>query len=531
MRLDTAGQIAAVRSRDPRFDGYFYLGVRSTGIYCRPSCPARVPLESNMRFYPSAAAAQGAGYRACKRCRPDATPGSALWHHRGDTVARVMRLIADGVVDREGVEGLATRVGYSTRQVERVLVQELGAGPVALARAQRAQTARVLIETTSLPMSQVCHAAGFASIRSFNDTVLAVFATTPSALRAAADARRGRTARTAGDVVTGPVTAAPRLQVRLPYRAPLHAHSLFGHLAATAVPGVEEWVDGGFARSIRLDHGPVWVHLRPATDHVAATVTVQDVRDLGTAVQRCRRLLDLDADPHAAMAHLRQDPALEPLVAAYPGVRIPGAADPAEMALRIVLSQHISTAAAGTLTARVVQALGERLPCAPGSSVGWLFPSAEAVAECDPDLLPGMPRTRLRTLRRLAAALADGSVSLHPGVDRHQARADLLALPGVGPWTAEMVALRALNDPDAFPGTDLGVRRTAAALGLPERAADLAARSERWRPWRGYVTQALWAASGHAAARMPTDPEQGPSAAHPSTDHTMTDHRRTSNQG
>ncbi|HKJ11258.1 MAG TPA: AlkA N-terminal domain-containing protein [Ornithinimicrobium sp.] len=503
MRLDTAGQMAAVRSRDPRFDGCFYLGVRSTGIYCRPSCPARVPLEANMRFYASAAAAQGAGYRACKRCRPDSTPGSALWHHRGDTVARAMRLIADGVVDREGVAGLAARVGYSTRQVERVLAHEVGAGPLALARAQRAQTARVLIETTSLPMSEVAHAAGFASIRSFNDTVLAVYASTPTALRASADARRGRGARAAGSVVAGPVTAAQRLHLKLPYRAPLHAHSLFGHLAATAVPGVEEWVDGGFARSARLTHGTVWVHLKPAGDHVAASLSLQDVRDVAAAVERCRRLLDLDADPHASQAHLAQDPLLAPLLAQRPGVRIPGAMDGGEMALRIVLSQHVSTAAAGTLMAKVVRTLGERLPPVPGSTVGWLFPSPAEVADADPALLPGMPQTRLRTLRAVAAALADGSLSLHPGADRDQVRRDLLALPGVGPWTAEMMALRCLNDPDAFPATDLGVRRTAAAVGLGEHAADLMSRSQRWRPWRAYVTQALWAASNHSAARMP----------------------------
>jgi AraC family transcriptional regulator of adaptative response / DNA-3-methyladenine glycosylase II len=509
MRLDTAARMAAVRSRDPRFDGYFYLGVRSTGIYCRPSCPARVPLESNMRFYPSAAAAQGAGYRACKRCRPDATPGSALWHHRGDVVARLVRLIADGVVDAEGVQGLARRVGYSPRQVERLLAQELGAGPLALARAQRAQTARVLVETTTLPMSQVCHASGFTSIRSFNDTLQAVFAATPSALRAAADARRGRAARAQGEPALGHEAWAQRLHVRLPYRAPLHADSLFGHLAATAVPGVEEWVDGGFARSVRLAHGPAWVHLRPAEGHVAATLALRDVRDLANLVQRCRRMLDLDADPHASQAHLNQDPVLAGLVRERPGMRIPGAVDGAEMALRVVLSQHISTRAAGTLTGRLARALGEPLPSVPGSSVDRLFPTPETIAECDPEQLPGMPATRLRTLRALASGLADGSIALHPGADRDQARHDLMAVPGVGPWTAEMVALRSLNDPDAFPATDLGVRRTAASIGLPGKAGDLIEHSERWRPWRAYVTQALWAASGHAAARMPSDDPAG----------------------
>lgn len=516
MILDTHARMAAVRSRDARFDGFFYLGVHSTGIYCRPSCPARVPKESNMRFYPSAAAAQGAGYRACKRCRPDATAGSPAWHERGDLVARVMRLIADGVVDREGVTGLAAQVGYSERQVERLVSAELGAGPLALARAQRAQAARTLIETTALPMSEIAYAAGFASIRTFNDTVREVFAATPSELRA----RPRSSAERADDLAPPTSGAAHRICLRLPFRGPLHADSLFGHLAATLVPGVEQWLQAGFARSIRLENGPAAVHLRPQQDHVAATLWLHDLRDLTAAMQRSRRMLDLDADPLAADYHMAQDRGLAPLVRSRPGVRIPGSMDPSEMAIRVVLSQHISTRAASTLTARLVAALGDPLP-RPLSQQGeaWsidrLFPQPAEIAGCDPAMLPGMPPTRLATLRGLCAGLADASLSLSPGADWAQVRSQLLAMPGIGPWTVEMIALRALGDPDAFPATDLGVRRTAARYGLPEREKELLKHSMQWQPWRGYVTQTLWAASDHAAARMPTStpssmPTEGP---------------------
>lgn len=496
MILDTNARMAAVRSRDPRFDGFFYLGVTSTKIYCRPSCPARVPKESNMRFYPSAAAAQGAGFRACKRCRPDATPGSPLWHERSDVVARVMRLIADGVIDREGVAGVARRVGYSERQVERLVQAELGAGPLALARAQRAQTARVLIETTTLAMSEIAYAAGFASIRSFNDTLREVFDTTPTRLRATAP-------RSALPGDPQPDAApAHRVTLRLPFRGPMHAPSLFGHLAATSVPGVEEWIEGGLARSILLAHGPALIHLSPRADHVAATLSLADIRDLTAAMQRCRRLLDLDADPIAIDEHLRRDPMLAPLVASAEGVRIPGAMDPAEMAIRIVLSQHISTKAAATLTARLVRAIGESFT-GDGAGIDWLFPSPTVIAEADPALFPGMPPTRLRSLRLLAASLAAGSVDVGPAADWAQARSRLLGIPGIGPWTVEMIALRAMGDPDAFPATDLGVRNTAITLGLPASSRELITHSAAWQPWRGYATQSLWAASDHAAARMP----------------------------
>lgn len=343
MHEDVERCVRAVRSKDARFDGWFFTAVLTTGIYCRPSCPVVPPKVTNMRFYSSAAAAQQTGFRACKRCRPDASPGSPEWNHRADAVARAMRLIADGVVDREGVDGLAARLGYSVRQVERQLRAELGAGPLALARAERAQTARVLIETSTLPMTQIALAAGFASIRAFNETVQEVFVLSPTELR-------GRAAR------GHPPVAPGVLSLRLPFRAPLCPDNLFGHLAATGVPGVEEWRDGAYRRTLRLPHGHGIVSLRPLPDHIGAALRLSDPRDLQVAISRCRRLLDLDADPVAVDELLRSDPTLAALVDKTPGRRVPHTVDPGEFAVRAVLGQQVSTAAARTHAARLVSA-------------------------------------------------------------------------------------------------------------------------------------------------------------------------------
>ena len=478
----------AVQSRDPRFDGWFVTAVTSTGIYCRPSCPARTPFRCNVRFLPTAAAAQRAGFRACKRCRPDATPGSPQWDARADVVARAMRLIADGVIDRSGVPGLAAELGYSVRQVERLLLAEVGAGPVALARAQRAQTARVLIETTSLPMADVAFGAGFASIRQFNDTVRAVFGASPSGLRTR------RAGRTAG-------STAGALVVRLPFRRPLQPDNLFGHLAATAVPGVEEVVGTTYRRTLRLAHGPGVVALTPAATHITCRVDLADVADLTTAIARCRRLLDLDADPEAVDRALAEDPVLAPLVAGAPGRRVPRTVDGAEFALRAVLGQQVSTAAARTTTAALVAVHGDPIDD-PTGSLTHLFPTPDRLA----DAAPALPATRRRTLAALVEALASGRLDVGPGADRERARAVLGGLPGIGPWTVEMVALRALGDPDAFPATDLGVRHAAHDLCLATTPAALWARAEAWRPWRAYAVQHLWAATDHPVNRWPPQP-------------------------
>ncbi|MFF1614390.1 AlkA N-terminal domain-containing protein [Amycolatopsis sp. NPDC058278] len=485
MHEDFERCVRAVQAKDARFDGWFYCAVLTTRIYCRPSCPVVPPKRQNMSFHPSAAAAQQAGFRACKRCRPDASPGSPLWNERADLVARAMRLIADGVVDTEGVRGLAARLGYSVRQVERQVFAELGAGPLALARAQRAQTARTLIETTKLPMTELALAAGFGSIRTFNDTVREVFALSPTELRSRAKST--------------PQAAAGALVLRLPYRKPLCPDNLFGHLVATGVPGVEEWRDGAYRRTLRLPHGHGVVALRPENGHIACRLTLADLRDLPAATSRCRRLLDLDADPVAVDDQLATDPLLAPLVAAAPGRRVPRTTDGAEFAVRAVLGQQVSTAAARTHAARLVVAHGEPVDD-PGGGLTHLFPSPEALASLDPETL-AMPRSRRRTLLGLVSALTDG-LDLSAGSDWEAARAALGALPGFGPWTVETIAMRALGDPDAFLPTDLGIKYAAEALGLGGPAA-VVARSAAWRPWRAYATQHLWATGDHAINRMP----------------------------
>ncbi|WP_046498717.1 DNA-3-methyladenine glycosylase 2 family protein [Streptomyces odonnellii] len=527
--MDEETRYEAVSSRDARFDGAFFFAVETTGIYCRPSCPAVTPKRENVRFFPTAAAAQGNGFRACRRCRPDAVPGSAEWNVRADVVGRAMRMIGDGIVDREGVPGLAGRLGYSARQVQRQLNAELGAGPVALARAQRAHTARVLLQTTGLPVTEIAFAAGFASVRQFNDTIRQIYARTPSELRresgtgvrrTAAAARVAVSARSAGSGrarvddggpgVDGRVTrggsddgrsagfptgdaptagnsvavghhddapslslslspspdvpALTRIPLRLAYRGPYAAREVFDLLAREAVPYIEE-VTGEpgnrtYGRTLRLPHGPGIVGVdealpagaaqaRARSGWLEARIHLTDLRDLTTAVQRLRRLFDLDADPYAVDERLGSDPRLAPLVSARPGLRSPGAAEPEEYALRAL----VGYAAAG----RLVELYGEDVP-QPRGGLTRLFPEPAALAG-DPVAGP------------LATALADGTVRLDPGADRDEAERLLLAVPGVTPRTAALIRMRALGDPDV----------------APEEEQD----EEAWRPWRSYAMRHL----------------------------------------
>ena len=482
--LDQDRCYRAVASRDARFDGQFITAVRTTRIYCRPSCPALTPKRSNVEFLPTAGAAQQRGYRACRRCQPDAVPGSPDWNLRADLAGRAMRLISDGVVERDGVPGLAAQLGYSERHLNRVLTAELGAGPLALARAHRAHTARLLIETTPLSMADVAFAAGFSSVRQFNDTVREVYGVPPSALRTEAGRRRG-----------APPAVAGTLVLRLPYRPPFDAAGLLAFFAARALDGVEQITSDGYRRALRLPHCAATVDLRPDTAHVLATLRLADPRDLGPAVARLRRLFDLDADPVAVDDVLAVDPALAPAVAAVPGIRLPGAVDGWEIALRAVLGQQVSVAGARTTLSRLAAELGERLP--PGLAADGpdlLFPTAEAVAERGAEVLTG-PARRTATVLRLAEAVADGSLVLDTGRDPVDLRAALTALPGIGPWTASYLAMRLLGDPDDLLVTDLGVRRGAAALGLPSDAAGLTARATGWSPWRSYAAMHLWRTS------------------------------------
>ncbi|WBB49216.1 helix-turn-helix domain-containing protein [Verrucosispora sp. WMMA2044] len=490
MELDFERCYRAVDSRDQRFDGWFYTGVTSTGIYCRPSCPAMTPKRRNVRFFPSSAAAQRAGLRACRRCRPDASPGSPQWDVRADVVGRAMRLIADGVVDRDGVPGLAARLGYTERHLHRMLRAELGAGPLALARAQRAQTARTLIETTGLGLAEIAFAAGFGSVRQFNDTVRAVYGAPPSQLRTGNGA---------------PVGGAGTVTLRLAYRPPLHAAALLDFLARRTLPGVDEVVDGAYRRGLRLPHGPGEATLTPATDHVAATLRLADLRDLAPAVARCRRLFDLDADPVAVDQTLAADPALAAPVAAEPGVRVPRAVDGFEMAVRAIATQQVSLASARTTLTHLLDHTGtvdqgvsvpesvsgrREVLGPPDGSLRGFATAAEVLGV--PDSGFRMPGGRRETIRAVARAVAAGELDLEPGGDREETVRRLTAIPGVGAWTAGYLAMRALGDPDTFLPTDLAVRRGAAALGLTDNPKTLDEYAGRWRPWRSYAVIRLW---------------------------------------
>ena len=470
----------AASSRDVRFDGWFIVAVTSTGIYCRPSCPAITPKRRNVRFYPTAAGAQSAGFRACMRCRPDAVPGSPEWDLRADVAGRAMRLINDGLVDREGVSGLARRLGYTERHLGRMMVEEFGAGVLALSRARRAHTARLLIETTAIPAGEVAFAAGFSSVRQFNDTFREVFATTPTGLR--------HKNRRDGASVPGEIT------LRLPFRRPFDGEGLLRFLGDRAVPGVEEFAGGAYRRALRLPHGAGVVALAEEDDYVRCALRLEDMRDLGPAVERCRRLLDLDADPVAVRESLDADPLLESIVEENPGRRVPGSVDGTELALRAVLGQQVSVTGARTLAGRLVRLCGQPLPASLADPDGLthLFPSPSTVAEANLEGL-GMPESRREALRRLARTLATGEISVDPGADRAETGKQLLSIKGIGPWTASYIAMRALGDPDAFLPTDLGVRRAVERLGGNGDAASITGLAERWKPWRAYATQYLWA--------------------------------------
>jgi AraC family transcriptional regulator of adaptative response / DNA-3-methyladenine glycosylase II len=476
-QLDKESCYRAVKSRDRRFDGVFYTAVHTTGIYCRPSCPARTPAYKNVTFYPTAAAAQAAGFRACKRCLPDATPGSPDWDVAADAAGRAMRLIADGVVDREGVEGLARRVGYTPRHLTRLLTAELGAGPRALARAKRAQTARVLVETTEMPLSDIAFAAGFSSIRQFNETVREVYALSPTELRG----RRGGPRRTTGT-----------LSLRLAVRTPFAGDALLRFLARHLVPGVETAGPGWYGRTLDLPHGPGTVRLDVPqvavpgeTAFVVATFALTDVRDTAAAVERARRLVDADCDPVAVDDHFAGDPVIGPLARATPGLRVPGQVDGDEVAFRTIIGQQVSVVGACTVSGRLVAEHGRPVHTEmPGLT--HLFPDAATIAGLEPGRLP-MPGARARALVSLGQALAAGDVALDRGPDRDHVRRRLLALPGIGPWTADYVAMRALGHPDIFLPTDLGARTALTRLGHPATTDDAT-----WRPWRSYALMHLW---------------------------------------
>jgi AraC family transcriptional regulator, regulatory protein of adaptative response / DNA-3-methyladenine glycosylase II len=482
--LDRDACYRALRTRDARFDGRFYTAVLSTGIYCRPVCPARTPRADRCVFYPSAAAAQAAGFRPCLRCRPELAPGVAGWRGTANTVARALGLIADGAWgEADDVEELASRVGVGGRQLRRLFDRHVGAPPVAVAQAQRVLLAKRLLSETALPMSDVAAAAGFGSLRRFNAVVRRALGSAPTALR-----RRRPTPGVAGAI-----------ELRLPHTAPYAWPELLSFLAARAIPGVERVESGTYRRTLSLGAatGVACVRAAPDGHHLVATLRLSTVAALPAAVGALRRLLDLDADAAAIDAQLSRDPLLAPLVRRRPGLRVPGAADPFELAVRAILGQQVSVPAARTLAGRIAAAHGKPVLEAAGDDPAIAFPGPAALAAADLSGI-GLPGARADAIAGVARAVSDDPSLLEPGPDLARAAARLEALPGVGAWTAQYVAMRALREPDAFPASDLGLLRAAARGGRRPAPAELAARAEAWRPWRAYAALHLWTAGADA---------------------------------
>jgi AraC family transcriptional regulator of adaptative response / DNA-3-methyladenine glycosylase II len=517
--MDFEERYRIIQSRDPRFDGQFITAVRSTGIYCRPSCPARTPKPANVTFYQTSAAAHEAGYRACKRCLPEAVPGTPAWNLRDDLAGRAMRLIADGVIERDGVPGLAARLGYSSRHLTRVLADELGAGPLALARAHRAQTARTLLTSTDLPIADIAYAAGFASVRQFNDTIGEVFQLTPSEMRR----RQGQAASaTPGSIV-----------LALPYREPFDAAGVFDWLAVRAVPGVESAGPDFYTRSLALPGGPCWFTVRTDPSRggrLLLEAHLSALGDLATLVSRVRRLFDLDADPEAIdraliAAGATHPPALTgdgPVAArvrAVPGIRLPGAVDPHEMLFRAIVGQQISVASARTLLHRLAVAAGTPFDPgagAPPSAPTLLFPTAAQVAEHAAAVLTG-PRAKIGTVVSVAEALAAESLDISPGDAAVEQHDRLTAIAGIGEWTAGYLAMRILGSPDVLLTGDVAIRAGARSLGIPDEPRAFAAWAAQFAPWRSYLCLHLWRAASElptsrATRKKPTDLRVAPRA-------------------
>ena len=482
----------AIDARDTRFDGQFFTAVSSTGIYCRPSCPARTPKAENVTFYETSAAAHEAGYRACKRCLPEAVPGTPAWNIRSDVAGRAMRLINDGVITREGVDGLAHRLGYSARQLNRILSHELGAGPLSLARASRAQTARTLLVSTKMLLADVAFASGFNSVRQFNDTIGEVFAMTPTALRATgakSGVRRG-----AGEVSDGTPAA---LTLNLPYREPFDP-GIFDFLAVRAVPGIESASTGHdgtrtYARTFRLPRGNATFSVAYSPSRqgkpLQLSATVVDLHDLPVLLSRVRRLFDLDADPEAIDDALAMDPRLKGSIKEVPGIRVPGAVDPQELLVRALIGQQITVAAARTALTQL-SALGSPIDGGvPG--LDRLFPTAAELAEDARILLRG-PQRRIESVVAVAEAMATGTLEFGYGDDVAGLERKLLPLPGIGPWTVGYVAMRVLGSPDVFLSNDAAVRN---GLRVLPPGPGLTPEFREVSPWRSYATMHLWRAA------------------------------------
>lgn len=471
-------------ARDPRFDGRFFIGVTSTGIYCRPVCPSPTAKRANVRYFPSAAAAAAAGFRPCLRCRPEVAPGTPAWNGTSATVSRGLKLIADGALDAGSVDHLAARLGVSARHLHRLFLQHLGAPPIAVAQTRRLHFAKQLIDATRLPMSQVALAAGFQSIRRFNDVLHKLYGRTPSELRRLREAE-------------APRTDTDEYVFRLAYRPPYAWHALLAFLALRATPGVEEVRDGAYRRSLVFEnrHGVLEVHALKRAHALEARIRFPESAGLLRIVARVRAMFDLAADPAVIAQQLRRDPRLQPLIKRYPGLRVPGAWDGFELAVRAVLGQQVAVRSATTLAGRLVRAHGEPLQFADRGGLTHVFPSAEVLADAD---IAGLPAARARTLRTLARAVARGELRFAGGLPDEEFFARFQGIAGIGDWTAQYVAMRAFNEPDAFPASDLVLLR-AAGHGRALTPAALRRRAENWRPWRAYAAMYLWRAAADGA--------------------------------
>lgn len=469
----------AIASKDARFDGRFFTGVVTTGIYCRPVCPARVPARRNVRFFPSAAAAQAAGFRPCLRCRPESSPGTPAWSGTSSTVARALRYIEAGALDEGNVDQLAVRLGVGERHLRRLFVEHLGAAPLAVARTRRLQLAKKLLDETSLPMVDVAYDAGFSSVRRFNAAVRDAYGRTPSELR-----RSG----VDGDAGAG----EPHVMLRLAYRPPFDWARVGRYLAARAIPGVESFAGGTYARAVRFGdaEGAITVRQRPGRPELLLRVPNVLARHLAAIVARTRCVFDLGAEPREITSHLARDPVVKRMMKRREDVRVPGAWDPFETTVRAILGQQVSVAGATTIAGRLVRALGTPLHV-PVGTLTHTFPPPSAVRDAPLEKL-GMPSARAETIRGLARELDRGVPLLEPGAGLDDAVARLTRLPGIGPWTAHYVAMRVFGEPDAFPAGDLGIRKAFAVRGTLPAERELNERAEAWRPWRAYVAMLAW---------------------------------------
>jgi len=482
MDMDADACYRAFETRDARFDGRIFIGVKTTGIYCRPICPARTPKRENVRFFASAAAAQAAGFRPCLRCRPETSPDSGAWRGSSSTVSRALSLIENGALDEDGVDALADRLGVGERQLRRLFQRKLGASPIAVAQNRRIHLAKQLIHETTLPMTEVALASGFGSVRRFNETFQRLFGRPPASLR------------------RSHAPASAEVSLHLAYRPPYDWEGILGFLKARAIPGIERVEAGAYVRTIALGGEQGLIRVEPADrNRLKVSVRFGRMSALPTIIARVRRVFDLAADPVAIGAHLAQDPVLAPLVAARPGLRVPGAWDGFELAVRAILGQQITVTAATALAGKLVRAYGQPLP-EPLDGLTHTFPMPEILAEADIAAL-GMPRSRAAALNALAAAVAADPAIFGPSRSLDAAVAQLKGLTGIGEWTAQYIAMRELREPDAFPAADIGLMRALAdETGRRPTPAELLARAERWRPWRAYAALHLWAGDAQAEA-------------------------------